>query len=470
MNHAFGGVRLHGNADRTGPFASSRGQEQIRKPGMRKHDVPRQHRRHIGIMLILVGCALVAGRIVSTSSREGDTAFASANDRSRWATIAALVEDGTYAIDGPIGIVTKNPISGRPRRAWETIDKVRHVGADGQLHYYSSKPTLLPTLYAGVYWVLHQATGLRLTEQPLYLPRLILLLVNVPLFGLFAYLMMLIIELVGASDYAKKYCLVAACFATMATPFAITLNNHFIAVVCTTVVLWVYLHSGKYLHDSFSSLVYRPNAWLWFAAGACAAMTVAAELPALSMFCFWLVLYGLLAPRSLPPFLGGAALIVIGIFGTNVIAHQSWRTPYAHRSHGLIVENVPAVEEDVPAEVLASHDEARILQARLKNASLFANTDHPITVRKLTDGRYEAQSNSATDGVQLFVVQPDGWNGGLGRASHDPDAPAIAKKAWLGTLQIRAWDDWYDYPKSYWREGSRQGVDVGEPNHVLYAF
>ena len=41
---------------------------------------------------------------------------------------------------------------------WNTIDKVSHVGEDGRFHFYSSKPTLLPTILAGGYMAIKQAT------------------------------------------------------------------------------------------------------------------------------------------------------------------------------------------------------------------------------------------------------------------------------------------------------------------------
>ena len=36
--------------------------------------------------------------------------------------------------------------------------------------------------------------------------------------------------------------------------------------------------------------------------------------------------------------------------------------------------------------------------------------------------------------------------------------------------QVYAWDDWYDYPLSYWREDRKTGVDRGEPSRLVYAF
>ena len=132
--------------------------------------------------LALVALALTAGRISVVTGRDGTTAFLSANDRSRWCTVASLVEHGTYAIDTQIEIV--DPIR-RHIHPWQTIDKVRHLGTDDKQHYYSSKPPLFPTAVAGVYKIVHLATGMTLTQQPIYLARIMLALVNLPLLAMF---------------------------------------------------------------------------------------------------------------------------------------------------------------------------------------------------------------------------------------------------------------------------------------------
>ncbi len=61
----------------------------------------------IGHLLIAISLAIVAGKIAVVTSREGDTAFLSANDRSRWCTVASLVEDNTFAIDRQMAIKIK---------------------------------------------------------------------------------------------------------------------------------------------------------------------------------------------------------------------------------------------------------------------------------------------------------------------------------------------------------------------------
>jgi hypothetical protein len=52
-------------------------------------------------LLIAVAVGAMAARVmqVHNGSRHNPSPFLSANDRSRWATIRSLVDDGTYAID-----------------------------------------------------------------------------------------------------------------------------------------------------------------------------------------------------------------------------------------------------------------------------------------------------------------------------------------------------------------------------------
>ncbi|MEM6363364.1 MAG: hypothetical protein AAF745_02985, partial [Planctomycetota bacterium] len=230
---------------------------------MRKYEIPRQERRRTQWIFIVAVLALVAGRICVLTSREGDTAFGSANDRSRWCTIIALVEYGTYQIDDVIAI----PSDDGRRRPFDTIDKVRHVGWDGQLHYYSSKPTLLPTMLAGAYFVVHRVTGLSMIDHPIYVPRLMLLLINVPIFAILLITMMLTIEMVGASDFARRLTMAATCFGTMLTPFAVSLNNHLIAAAATSVTLVIYLAVSEKRRDDFSGPSYHPRLWPWAIAG-----------------------------------------------------------------------------------------------------------------------------------------------------------------------------------------------------------
>ncbi len=415
---------------------------------MRKHDEPRVARLKMHVILIMVALALVAGRIATVLNPEGDAAFLSANDRSRWVSVAALVERQTFEIDEFISIQSKDR-----HRLWDTIDKVRHVGVDGRLHYYSSKPTLLTTMIAGVYWGVHQVTGLRLSHHPIYVPRLLLLLINLPLLALFLVTMTLSIELSSASDMAKRLAVVVACFATMLTPFAISLNNHLFAAAATSLTLYLYLRATEKIVDSFAGAPNGPTLLPWTVAGASAAFAVACELPALSMFALWAVLFALLQWRSMIGFLGGAAIVVAGIFGTNYWAHQTWKTPYAHRSDGDVVAEFswkgPATEAS-NAELKASLGrELRKLEPLMAASSM--------ELRRLHENSSEFELIAEVDRGGILKQQQ--WK---------------VRKENVDSLdsnwQLVGWDDWYDYPGSYWRTGMRAGVDRGEPSRVKYAF
>src|ERR1051325_3291484 len=104
------------------------------------------------------------------------------NDRSRWATVRALVDDGTYVIGRrevhadwykDSGIIFED--------GWQSVDKVLHPETN---EFYSSKPPLLSTLVAGLYWLLQLLTGWRFVgarAEPLHaneIVRSLLLIIN----------------------------------------------------------------------------------------------------------------------------------------------------------------------------------------------------------------------------------------------------------------------------------------------------
>ncbi len=239
--------------------------------------------------------------------------FLSANDRSRWLAIRALVELGTFEIDTLID-----------RDVWNTIDMVQHRGDDGELHIYSSKPPLLITLLAGEYWVIHKLTGMTLAEHPYLIGRFMLFTVNVlPL----AWMLVIVAQLAerfGKTDWARIFLVATACFGTMLGTFAVVLNNHTIAAVFAAVSLAsfarIWCDGSSRIHD-------------YAVCGIAAAFTAANELPALSMFA--LVALALLTRNRrawLIGFLPPAAIIALAVFGTNYAAHGTLSPPYAFRT------------------------------------------------------------------------------------------------------------------------------------------
>ncbi len=266
-------------------------------------------------LLIVSALAAVTGRIGSARSRDGHTPFYSANDRSRWSTISALVDQGTYVID-----------SVRERPGWKSIDMVRHVGRDGEYHYYSSKPTLLPTLLAAEYAGLKWITGLGLAEHPFYLGRLMLVLSNVLPLLLMLVLIARWVEVHGESDWGRVFVVACAAWGTFLTTFAVTLNNHLPAAVCVMISLACLYRVWEAEEPSTGDFVI---------AGLAAAFAAANELPALSFLA--VVGMGMLwcSPRkTLLAFLPAVAVVAFGFFFTNYLAHESLRPPYAHRAAG----------------------------------------------------------------------------------------------------------------------------------------
>lgn len=401
----------------------------IRQVTMKTDESESPLRRSIYHVIVLVALAVAAGRIAVVTSSEGDTAFLSANDRSRWCTIASLVEHGTYEIDKQIAIV--NPVH-RHRRPWQTIDKVRHVGADGKQHYYSSKPPLLPTMIAGVYKLVHVATGMTLSEHPIYVARIVLALVNLPMLAIFFYATIGCIEWIGRSHWGRLFLAFATCFGTMLLPFSVSLNNHLPAAMATAAALWLYIYAAKRITRPGDGASTRVSTWIWIAGGISAAFAAANELPALSMMGLWLVLFALLNRSSIVPFAIGVVIVAVAFFGTNWIAHESLRPPYAHRGNGA------------PIAELAS-------TAELPNGELKQEVESALASRGLTAGEVAIEPSD----------EPQRW---IARVDETYFALLKQETGW----QLAHWDDWYEYPDTYWRDGMRRGVDRGEPSKAIY--
>ena len=379
-------------------------------------------RRSALAILVLLPLCISAGRIAVVRSDTGEVPFLSANDRSRWATINALVEDGTYQIDRQLAI-RQGP---HQRRVWQTIDLVRHRGTDGRMHYYSSKPPLFPTLVAGVYWVVHAVTGMTLTAYPMYIGRIVLALTNLPLLAVFLLSTIGLIERTGRTHWGRLLAGTATALGTMVLPFTVTLNNHLPAISATAVTLWV-------LADPRRSAHYR---WLLLA-GLSAGFAAANELPALSMACLWAALAFYRQPfKSLIAFLPGLLLIAAAFFATNWIAHRSLRPPYAHRGHGEQITVLSASPDT------AAPDPRQLADALAGHVSPLPT---PLSVHPRRDE--PGWLAETADGQRRFAVLPQSTGG------------------WA----IHHWDDWYDYPGSYWT-GPRRGVDRGEPSRWRYAL
>src|SRR5262245_24226811 len=148
-------------------------------------DPTKQLRRWVYLLLILISFGMITGHIIGVEQvlqprlmksmpavkPEPQPTHAD-NDRSRWATIRALVEENTYVIgvraylaDAEDKYVDQGQII---QSGWRTIDKVLQptIGWRNEnpqpgepiyaKYFFSSKPPLLPTVLAGEYWLLNK--------------------------------------------------------------------------------------------------------------------------------------------------------------------------------------------------------------------------------------------------------------------------------------------------------------------------
>ncbi|MCG8448726.1 MAG: hypothetical protein MI725_03975 [Pirellulales bacterium] len=254
--------------------------------------------------------AVARERIIQ--NRQLQRPFLSANDRSRWLGIRALVELGTYEIDELLD-----------RHNWNTIDMVQHRGRDGELHLYSSKPPLLITLLAGEYWLIHQVTGMTLGTHPYVVGRIMLVTINILPMMLMFWLLAKLAERLGATDWGRIFMVASATLGTLLTTFAVVLNNHIVGAVSATIALYAFV---RIWCDGENRTRY------YVLAGLAGAFTAANELPALAMLAgLALALWTCDRQAWLRGFLPAALLVVIAFFATNYAAHNSLAPPYMHK-------------------------------------------------------------------------------------------------------------------------------------------
>jgi hypothetical protein len=248
----------------------------------------------------------------------------------------SLVEKGTYAIDDYVADPKAYP-------GWDTIDMVMHRDRTGTAHLYSSKPPLLATIYAGLYWAIVRTTGATLTTYPYEIDRAIVFIVNVLPLVIYFVVLTRLAETYGQTDWGRIYMMAAAAVGTFLTTFAIVLNNHLPAAVCAAISLWAALRIAYH----------GERRWRYFAiAGFFAALTAACELPALAMFALMAAALLYQRPRETLIALVPAALVVVAaFFATNWLAHGSLIPAYAHRTFD---RNSPAAGDYESTLTLAS--------------------------------------------------------------------------------------------------------------------
>lgn len=397
-----------------------------------------QLRRTVYWLLIVTSAGGMIGRILTVSAAHGRTPFHSANDRSRWCTIRSLVDHGTYVIDD----VIYNPRTGKHDHPhWNSIDKVRHKGADGHEHFYSSKPTLLPTLLAGQYWLIQKITGAMLEHNSFYVARVMLIITNVLPLIVYFVLLARLVEQYGRTNWGRIFVMACATWGTFLTTFSVTLNNHVPAAICVVVALYATI---KIWNDA-------ERRWWYFAiAGLAAAFAAANELPALSFTVVIAAAVFWKSPKqTLIGFVPAAAIVAFGFFYTNHLAHNSWRTAYAHRKDGPVILSFKL--DDSVKKTIAEGEVPQILRSELQQL------DQPIELSSET--QILLRPNNVQDDSERWML----WD------AAQQLRLALNQNA-AGELLVQQWDNWYEYEGSYWLDGAKRGVDLGEPSRFVYAF
>lgn len=414
--------------------------------------------RTIGWWMITLALALQAARILGITAVNNEVPFLSANDRSRWAAIAALTQEGRWEIDSVVEILDSKGKS----KLWNTIDMVRHQGADGQEHSYSSKPPLLTLMLAAVTKPVMMAThawrGKTLTEDPFLVCRIVLILVNLIPLALWWCWLHRWLESHVPRPWTRHVVLSLAIWGTFLTTFVVTLNNHLHGAIFFSISLAL---AWQILRAAQTQMSAPWNTWL--SLGIAAALCVACELPAMA----WAAAIGAIVfladpKRMLIGFGIGSASIATAFLLTNLWAHGDWRPPYSHRGLG---EKIGQVELD-----LSSLQAAIDRKDELKAIKELPEQNQWIELigKQLGDSKLSITSGARViparlDGV--FQVFDETTSQRVALATQKP--PAANPKA-DGSWNIYAWDDWYDYPKSYWLPGNKKGVDLGEPDRWAY--
>lgn len=277
----------------------------------------------------------------------------SSNDRSRWATVRALVDDGTfvvgtrdpkiYVITGVTQVLQTDVWNALPQVAvglsarissskgicfedgWQTVDLVLHPN---DLQFYSTKPPLLSFLVAGEYWVIKKLTGWNLRDNPFGVVRLVLFTINTLPFLLYLYLIWKLICSFTTSELAQIFVFTVASLGTIVLPFLNTLNNHSMAVFS---VLFAVYCLVRIMEREKAEELGHWGGGLWFMAmGLCSGFAVVNELPALAFLGLACAILLFQFPRQTFVFFIPMALIPIaGLLWVNYLALGQFRPAYS---------------------------------------------------------------------------------------------------------------------------------------------
>jgi hypothetical protein len=331
-------------------------------------DIRAGDRRQVYSLLIVLAVGVAGGRILSAerlsepsvhrapgasnvprpawpATRPEPWPTFSSNDRSRWAVVRALVDEGTFVIgrrdrtvvlaSGPAVLAARDPIAaavlfqagflsrtGKQANTgiifedgWESVDKVLHPS---RLEFYSTKPPLLSILAAGEYAFLNKAFGWSIVKQRWQVIRTIVFTFNVVPLAVYLMILAWLGERFADSAWARFYIVAAGGFATLVSPFLITFNNHTVAAASAAVALYATVR-----------IMRGAGRWLFALAGFAAGFTGCNELPAASLAAGLGVYLFYKAPGRTLLFFLPAALVPVAALTANYLELGQLRPAYA---------------------------------------------------------------------------------------------------------------------------------------------
>jgi hypothetical protein len=145
--------------------------------------------------------------------------------------------------------------------------------------------------------------------------------------------------------------------------------------------------------------------------------------------------------RTLAAFAPPALVVFAAALGTNYLAHQSLKPAYVHR-----YQDGPTIASLVPN-----------LAPTFDNGQLPAEAREALRAKQV-DLSSKTVVEPRTLGERWVIWDVDG---------QDRFAVQLVNN---DRLEIRAWDDWYDYEGTYWTPENLQGVDKGEPSVAVYSL
>jgi hypothetical protein len=280
-------------------------------------------------LLILLNLGVMSGKILSVAGFNGD------NDKSRWATIRALVDHHTYVIGLRIyfderGEKFQDQMQ-QPTERWDTIDKVLAPEISWRndnpqpgrplfaKNFYSSKPPILATVLAGEYWLLRELFGWQITSDDRQtIMRCMLWFTYALPWTIALVLAARLIEQFGTTDLGRSAAMAELCFCTFFNAFAVTLNNHLIAMWAVVFAVYPVLSTELGMRNTVPRIPHSAlhAGFVGFWAGWAAVV----ELPAFAFVALLFLWVLIRRPRNVPPFLLGISIPLAGFLITNYLA------------------------------------------------------------------------------------------------------------------------------------------------------